>query len=175
MLSIDLGEKCFYQSLVRQRCNGNGVTEVVFHLASCKRVLRNDTDSTISRTNGTRRRGPTPLLTPSYNVILRHAFRAKYRFIALFHPLFACIFFLQVCPTCSVQHVSDPTCSITGSTRFLWQRVNESLSNILCRKPRGLLTMGLWTPMTIDRSKFLGVESGGGPEIQDEKMVRGVH
>ena len=25
------------------------------------------------------------------------------------------------------------------------------------------------------RNKFLGVESGGGPATQDEKMVRGVH
>ena len=29
--------------------------------------------------------------------------------------------------------------------------------------------MDLWTPMTIGRSGFLGVESGGGPENQDEK------
>ena len=35
--------------------------------------------------------------------------------------------------------------------------------------------MGLWTPMIIGRSKFLGVESGGGPENHDEEMVRGVH
>ena len=34
---------------------------------------------------------------------------------------------------------------------------------------------GLWTPMTIGRSGFLGVESGGGPENQDENMDRGVH
>ena len=39
----------------------------------------------------------------------------------------------------------------------------------LCRGPRGLLTMSLWTPMTIGRRKFLEVESGGGPETQDEK------
>ena len=46
-----------------------------------------------------------------------------------------------------------------------------------CRGPssRGLLTMGIWTPMTIGRRKFLEVESGGGPETQDAKMVRGVH
>jgi len=32
---------------------------------------------------------------------------------------------------------------------------------------------GMW--MTIGRSGFLGVESGGGPENQDENMDRGVH
>ena len=33
----------------------------------------------------------------------------------------------------------------------------------------------LWTPITIGRNKLLGVESSGGPENQDEKVVRGVH
>ena len=49
------------------------------------------------------------------------------------------------------------------------------LGNVLCRGPRGLLTMGLWTPMAIGRSGFPEAESGGGPENQDEKMDRGVH
>ena len=44
----------------------------------------------------------------------------------------------------------------------------------LCRKPRGLLTFGLWTPMSIGHRVFLGVRSGR-PENQDGKMIRGVH
>ena len=52
--------------------------------------------------------------------------------------------------------------------RFCWCNAHYHESR------RGLLTMGLWTPMTIGRSKFLGVKSGGGPENQDEKMDRGV-
>ena len=45
----------------------------------------------------------------------------------------------------------------------------------LCRKPRGLLTVGLWTPRSIDTTGFLGVILDGGPEIQDEKIDLGVH
>ena len=51
----------------------------------------------------------------------------------------------------------------------------QVLHEIVCRKPRGLLLVGLWTPMVIGRSVFLGVESGGGPEDRDGKMIRGVH
>ena len=35
--------------------------------------------------------------------------------------------------------------------------------------------MDLWTPMTIGRNRLLGVDSGGGPEDQNEKVDRGVH
>jgi hypothetical protein len=45
----------------------------------------------------------------------------------------------------------------------------------LCRKPRGLLTVGLWTPRILDTTGFLRVESDCGPENQDEKMTKGVH
>ena len=52
--------------------------------------------------------------------------------------------------------------------RFQDIRFRDLISEI---KPRGFLTMGLWTPMIIGRSGFLRVESGGGPENQDEKLT----
>ena len=45
----------------------------------------------------------------------------------------------------------------------------------LCRKPKGLLIVGLWTPRAVDTTIFLGVELDGGPENQDEKIDLGVH
>ena len=53
--------------------------------------------------------------------------------------------------------------------RIAYMSVEEEGVLVLCRKPRGLLMM------TIGRSGLLGVESGGGPEDQDEKLDRGVH
>ena len=63
--------------------------------------------------------------------------------------------------------VRTTRCSITNNM--------AAIDDGLCQKPRGLLTMGLRTPMTIGRIGFLRVESGGGPENQDENMDRGVH
>ena len=61
-----------------------------------------------------------------------------------------------------------------GSHHELALRSAENGPESLCWKPRGLLTFGLWTPMIIGRSKVLGVESGGRPENQDEKVIGGV-
>ena len=58
-----------------------------------------------------------------------------------------------------------------GSLLFL----RDLLVGPLCRKPRGLLVVGLWTPGSNDTTSFLRVELDGGPENQDEKIDRGVH
>ena len=52
------------------------VSEAVLGLAPNERVIRNATTPCSSRTIRTNRRGPTPLLTSSFSVILICAFRA---------------------------------------------------------------------------------------------------